>query len=406
MPRKCKTSGHHANTKASLKNHHSLRLIALASLGALCAAGPALAQEQGSYLGLGIGQSSAKLNDAAMAASVLGSGFGITALERDRRDTGYKLFGGWQFNRYLALEAGYFRLGEFSSVASTLPTGSLDTHIKMQGVNLDLVATLPITDSLSALGRIGGTYARNRADFVGSGAAAAINHEQRARGSNAKYGAGLQYAFSPSLLVRGEVERYRMNDTTGGHGNVDLVSVSLVFPLGRSSNYSVPRAAAPQPVYVAQAPAPAPVLAPAPVVMAPMVVMPPPPPPVKRVSFSAESLFGFDRSTVRPEGQAALDNFSRELAGSSYQVINVEGHTDRLGSEAYNQHLSEQRAEAVKRYLVDSGKLEASKIAAVGRSESQPLTKPEDCKGSKQTAALIACLQPDRRVDIEVVGTR
>jgi len=385
-----------------MKNQHPLSLLALASLGSLFASGPAFAQQQGSYLGLGIGQSSAKLNDAAMASSVLGSGFGITALERDRRDTGYKLFGGWQFNRYLALEAGYFRLGEFSSVATTVPAGSLDTHIKLQGVNLDLVATLPITDSLSALGRIGGTYARNRADFVGSGAAAAINHEQRTRGSNAKYGAGLQYAFSPSLLVRGEVERYRMNDTTGGHGNVDLVSVSLVFPLDRTSNYSAPRAAAPPPVYVAQAPAP--VLAP--VVMAPMVAMPPPPPPVKRVSFSAESLFGFDRSTVRPEGQAALDNFSRELAGSSYQVINVEGHTDRLGSEAYNQHLSEQRAEAVKRYLVDSGKLEASKIAAVGKSESQPLTKPEDCKGSKPSAALIACLQPDRRVEIEVVGTR
>ncbi|MEJ6001190.1 OmpA family protein [Paucibacter soli] len=387
-----------------------MSLLALASLGALLASGPALAQEQGSYVGLGVGQSSAKLNDAAMASSVLGSGFGISALERDRRDTGYKLFGGWQFNRYLALEAGYFRLGEFSSVASTVPSGGLNTHIKMQGVNLDLVATLPITDSLSALGRVGGTYARNRAEFVGSGAASGINHEQRARGSNAKYGAGLQYAFSPSFLVRGEVERYRMNDTTGGHGNVDLVSVSLVFPLGRSSNYSAPRAAAPQPVYVAQAPAPAPapapVLAPAPMVMAPMAPPPPPPPAVKRVSFTAESLFGFDRSTVRPEGQAALDNFSRELTGSSYQVINVEGHTDRLGTEAYNQHLSEQRAEAVKRYLVDGGKLDGSKIAAVGKGESQPLTKPEDCKGNKQSAALIACLQPDRRVEIEVVGTR
>ena len=126
----------------------------------------------------------------------------------------------------------------------------------------------------------------------------------------------------------------------------------------------------------------------------------------QRVSFSAESLFGFDASTVKPEGRAELDKFARDLTGTNYQTVVVEGHTDRLGSDAYNQKLSEERAMAVKNYLVTNGRLDSSKISAVGKGETQPVTKPEDCKGNSRTAALVACLQPDRRVDVEVTGTR
>ena len=89
-----------------------------------------------------------------------------------------------------------------------------------------------------------------------------------------------------------------------------------------------------------------------------------------------------------------------------FDVITVEGHTDRLGSQRYNQTLSTKRADAVKAYLVTSGGIDATKVSAIGKGESTPLTKPDDCKGSKPTAALIACLQPDRRVEVEVTGTR
>ena len=157
------------------------------------------------------------------------------------------------------------------------------------------------------------------------------------------------------------------------------------------------------------APAPA-YVAPAPAYVAPVVVQAPAPapPPIerRRVSFSAESLFGFDKSGMRPEGQAALDTFARELVGTRYEVIQVEGHTDRLGAPAYNQKLSLERAEAVKGYLVDKGGLDASRIKAVGMGETQPTKDTADCKGTKPTPKLIACLQPDRRVDVEVTGTK
>lgn len=134
--------------------------------------------------------------------------------------------------------------------------------------------------------------------------------------------------------------------------------------------------------------------------------MPAPAPVPQRVSMSAESLFGFDASAVKPEGRAELDKFARDLSSANYQTVTVEGHTDRLGSDAYNQKLSEERANAVKNYLVTSGRLDGSKISAVGKGESMPVTKAEDCKGNQRTAALVACLQPDRRVDVEVTGTR
>ncbi|MDE2276727.1 MAG: OmpA family protein, partial [Burkholderiales bacterium] len=156
------------------------------------------------------------------------------------------------------------------------------------------------------------------------------------------------------------------------------------------------------------APAPEPAPEPAPVAVVPAPVAPPAPLPVpiRRVAFSADSLFAFDRAEVQPAGRQALDSFARELDGTRYDVIQVEGYTDRLGPAAYNQALSTRRAEAVKAYLVGPGGIDAGKVSAVGRGASSPVTKPGDCQGVKARAKLIACLQPDRRVEVEVSGTR
>ena len=124
------------------------------------------------------------------------------------------------------------------------------------------------------------------------------------------------------------------------------------------------------------------------------------------MSFSADSLFDFAKSDVRPAGKQALDGFAAELKGDQYDVITVTGYTDRIGSQEYNMKLSTRRAEAVKSYLIEAAGIPEGKINAQGADGSNPVTKPDDCKGQKRTPALIACLQPDRRVDVEVVGTR
>lgn len=124
----------------------------------------------------------------------------------------------------------------------------------------------------------------------------------------------------------------------------------------------------------------------------------------QKVSFSADALFAFDKSTLKPEGKLELDGLARDLNGVSYDAIHVTGHTDRIGSIKYNQKLSEERANAVRDYLV-SKDIAANRITVEGKGELQPTTQPGDCTGPK-SKKLIACLQPDRRVDIEVSGTK
>ena len=392
-----------------MKPTNAMQLLSLAGIGTLMtlSAAPAAAQEGGYYYGgLSLGKSQAKIDEERITARLLASGLTTTGMSKDERDTAFKLFGGYQFNRNFAVEAGYFNLGKFGFTSTTTPAGTLNGQIKLQGLNLDLVGTLPLTENLSAIGRVGAQRASARDSFSGTGAVTVLNANPHKSEVNYKFGAGLQYAFSPSLLMRAEAERYRINDAVGNHGGVNLFSVSLVIPFGRAPAVV---ARAPAPVYVAPAPEPAP--APAPVVVAAAPVAPPVapvvvPPERRRVSFAADSLFSFDKSDIRAEGKAELDGFAKQLQGTRFDVVTVEGHTDRLGSTAYNQRLSEQRANSVKTYLVTSAGVDASKVSAVGKGESTAVTKPEDCKGTKPTPKLIACLQPDRRVDVEVVGTR
>jgi OOP family OmpA-OmpF porin len=304
------------------------------------------------------------------------------------------LFGGYQFNKYFALEGGYFDLGRFHFAADTTPTGTLNGTFKVRGVNFDAVGIAPITDRFSAFGRVGANYAETRDSFNGTGAVVVLDPNPSKRGTNYKAGLGLQYDFTRALAMRVEGERYRVNDAVGSKANVDLFSVGLVYRFGAKEPAPAQRAMAPEPVAAAPVPKPMPVTA------------PPPPPAPTKVTFSADSLFDFNKSVIKPAGQQALDKLAADLKGDSFSVINVTGHTDRIGGHEYNLKLSARRAEAVKAYLVQTSGIPADKITATGTDGSDPVTKPSDCKGNKKTKKLIDCLQPDRRVEVEVAATQ
>ena len=121
-----------------------------------------------------------------------------------------------------------------------------------------------------------------------------------------------------------------------------------------------------------------------------------------KITVAADALFDFNKSTLRPEGKAKIDEVVAKANSLNLEVVIAVGHADRIGSAAYNKKLSEKRAASVKDYIVSKG-IPANKVYTEGKGSAQPVTKPDQCKGGK-SAKVIACLQPDRRVDIEMIG--
>lgn len=123
-----------------------------------------------------------------------------------------------------------------------------------------------------------------------------------------------------------------------------------------------------------------------------------------KITFSADALFDFDKAVLKPAGVQSLNEFVQGIGGLQYDLIIAVGYADRIGSEEYNKNLSVRRAEAVKAHLVSRG-IDPSRIFVDGKGEANPVTG-NSCVGDKKTKALIDCLAPDRRVEIEVAGTR
>ena len=152
----------------------------------------------------------------------------------------------------------------------------------------------------------------------------------------------------------------------------------------------------PEPAKVVEA-APAPAPAPAPVG--------PEKPAFEKITLQAETLFDFDKSVIHPEGKQHLNAevVTKMKQYPQVEAILVTGHADRIGTDAYNQSLSERRANAVKDYLVSQG-IEAGRIQTAAKGESEPVVACSDVKGreNSKNKPLIACLQPNRRVVVEV----
>jgi OOP family OmpA-OmpF porin len=140
---------------------------------------------------------------------------------------------------------------------------------------------------------------------------------------------------------------------------------------------------------VAQAPQPPVAPAPAPVIQS------------QKVTYQADALFDFDKAILKPGGKAKLDDLASKIGDLNLEVVVATGYTDRIGSDKYNDRLSLRRAQAVKAYLVSKG-IEANRIYTEGKGKRNPVTTGCNQKNHKQ---LVACLAPDRRVEVEVVGT-
>ena len=145
---------------------------------------------------------------------------------------------------------------------------------------------------------------------------------------------------------------------------------------------------------------PVPAAAAAPPVAPPAAVVPAPvvpvaPPAATKITYAADAFFDFDKSVIKPEGKAKLDDLIGKIQGINLEVIIAVGHTDSVGSDTYNQKLSIRRSEAVKAYLVSKG-IEKNRVYTEGKGEKQPVADNKTAEGRAK----------NRRVEIEVVGTR
>jgi len=162
----------------------------------------------------------------------------------------------------------------------------------------------------------------------------------------------------------------------------------------------VPKPPAPAP---ARAPAPAAAPPPAPAPGPRPAPAPAPAPQVQKITLASKALFDFDKAVLKPEGKAAIDAeiITKLNQIQKLELVLVTGHTDRIGTQQYNQKLSERRADAVRDYLVSKG-MPKDKIETLGMGKTQPIPGL-NCQ-QKNMKELIACLAPDRRVEVEVKG--
>lgn len=278
-------------------------------------------------------------------------------------------FVGYNFTENFGTEFGYQYAGR----------GNTDgNRYENQGATLSGIARLPLGGDVSAFAEGGAYWAHTDglgvsdtkvSPLAGLGVTYKVND---ALDLQARY----RYMWDVADLHADNGDRYKSNQS--------VATLEAVYHPFRSS-------------YVA--PAPAPVVEEAPAPVAPQIVE-------KNFALNSDVLFAFGKDSLKPEGVAALNALYQQIVEFQPKDGNavVVGYTDRIGSDAYNQKLSEARARTVANFLVSKG-MAASKVAIEGRGEANPVTGTK-CNGVKAKAQLISCLAPDRRVEVRVSGVQ
>ena len=293
----------------------------------------------------------------------------------------YGVFGGYQIlnqdNLGLAVELGYDDFGRAKGRQEGKTVAKHTNH----GAHLSLKGSYEVLNGLDVYGKAGVALVRSDYKFYndenGAREHAKGRHSLRTSGL---FAVGAEYAVLPELAVRLEyqwltrVGKYRTQDSHNSSVDynpwIGSINAGVSYRFGQGA---------------------------APVVAAPEVVS-------KTFNLNSDVTFAFGKANLKPQAQAALDGIYGEIAQVNNAKVAVAGYTDRIGSDAGNLKLSQRRADTVANYFVSKG-VAADAISATGYGKANPVTGAT-CDQVKGRKALIACLAPDRRVEIAVNGTK
>ena len=355
--------------------------IALVVAGlAAASVAQAAPQENTFYAGVKAGQASfhdgIKANSDSTNPRSLGFGTGY-----NRNSFTYGVFGGYQIlnrdNLGLAVELGYDDFGRVKFKEA----GKVATKHTNHGAHLSAKGSYEVLNGLDVYGKAG--VALVRSDYKSYDANGHREHEEGRHSlrTSGLFAVGAEYAVLPELAVRLEyqwltrVGKYRQQDKA----NSSLDYNPWIGSINAGVSYRFGQGA---------------VAAPA---MAPEVVS-------KTFNLNSDVTFAFGKANLKPQAQATLDGIYGEIAQINSAKVAVAGYTDRIGSDAGNLKLSQRRADTVANYLVQKG-VATNAISATGYGKANPVTGAT-CDQVKGRKALIACLAPDRRVEIAVNGTK
>ena len=276
-------------------------------------------------------------------------------------------YAGYQVNPYVGFEMGYDWLGRMAYKGS-----NSNGAFKAQGVQLTTKLSYPVLNDVDVYTRLGGMVWRADSN-LNYGDTRVKNNDT---GVSPVFAGGIEWAVTPDIATRVEyqwINHIGDRDTVHARPDNGMLSVGVSYRFGQQETV---------------APAPAPEVQ------------------TKHFTLKSDVLFTFGKSTLKAEGQQALDQLYNELSSldpTDGSVV-VLGFTDRIGSEQFNLKLSEQRAQSVVDYLVAKG-IPADKISARGMGKADPVTG-STCDNVAPRAKLIECLAPDRRVEIQVKGIK
>ena len=366
-------------------------LVALAVLAASAAA-TAAPQANTFYAGAKAGWANFRDGFTQFDAKSVGQdGYGI-----NKNTVTYGVFGGYQIlnqnNFGLAAELGYDYFGRSRGNETVDNKDVRAVKHSAHGAHLSLKPSYEVLPNLDVYGKVGVALIRNDyKDYRAQDASGALyTAKAHTLKPSLTLGAGVEYAILPELAARVEyqyINRVGNLDKAGrkaGATGEDSLNTSFspdLHSVSAGLSYRFGQGAAP--------------VAPA----APEVVS-------KNFSFSSDVLFAFGKANLKPEAAQALDAANNEInaLGLANPAIQVNGHADRIGKQAANLKLSQRRAETVANYLVSKGQ-NAANVTAVGYGSANPVTG-NTCDAVKGRKALIACLAPDRRVEVQVQGSK